>query len=588
MVTAPAGLPSATTDLEAAPAPMSRAYPGPTQGREAHRAIFTALSKGDWTESKARILALDNNDPVRAVALAELYTAKDSPRVDLVDLLALLNKSAWLPAADQLSRMAQKRGADILPDLPQTQKMVYLGATSRRQYVPSTRADLLAQGLVAQLIPYIKADDPAGAEALLATGEAGLSPDGIAEVRQRIAWSYYIENDDGNARRMAAYALQSGSSGDWATQAHWTTGLSAWRQNDPRAAAASFAQVAARANNDDMSAAGAYWAARAWMNAGEPARVEQLLRMASKREDTFYGMLARETLGITARQAHEAASGWSSIRNLPAVGAALALHDIGEDDLADQLIRRQAQIGGAAQYDQLVALSSTLNMPETQLWLGHHGPAGKKPDLFARFPMPKWRPDGGWRVDPALIYAHALQESGFRTSIVSPAGARGVMQVMPGTAAMMAGGRVSAQQLNNPSTNIEYGQRYLEMLRDDRATGGLLPKVMAAYNAGPLPVSRWNTQVRDGGDPLLFIESLPYYETRAYVNIVMRNYWVYQLQNRGKAEALTTMAQGGWPRFPKARASASAGGGSAGSTLASASSDDGSALTFSALASDAR
>ena len=82
------------------------------------------------------------------------------------------------------------------------------------------------------------------------------------------------------------------------------------------------------------------------------------------------------------------------------------------------------------------------------------------------------------------------------------------------------------------------------------ATGGLLPKIMAAYNAGPAPVERWNSEVRDGGDPLLFMESLPYYETRAYVNIVMRNYWMYQLRQSGRAEALTAMTQGKWPAFP--------------------------------------
>src|SRR3546814_4222915 len=105
--------------------------------------------------------------------------------------------------------------------------------------------------------------------------------------------------------------------------------------------------------------------------------------------------------------------------------------------------------------------------------------------------MPKWTPDGGWRVDKALVFAHALQESNFRASVVSPAGARGLMQVLPGTAKMMArqrGGIVDPAQLDNPSTNMEYGQRYLERLRDMSATGGLLPKVMAAYNAGPVPV----------------------------------------------------------------------------------------------------
>jgi soluble lytic murein transglycosylase-like protein len=190
-------------------------------------------------------------------------------------------------------------------------------------------------------------------------------------------------------------------------------------------------------------------------------------------------------------------------------------------------------------------------MPATQLWLAHNGPAGKQPDSFARFPAPDWRPDGGWRVDPALIYAHTLQESGFRSDVVSSAGARGLMQVLPGTGSDM--GLASPAQLFVPSTNMEYGQRYLENLRNMSATGGLLPKVMAAYNAGPLPVERWNSEVKDNGDPLLFIESLPYYETRAYVNIVMRNYWMYQIQAKGSAECLTGMAQGMWPTFPTAK-----------------------------------
>lgn len=560
----------AATTATATPAPF---IAGPTQGREAHRALFAAIRARNWTEAKARANALSSADPVRALALSEIYTAKDSPRAEMFDLLDLMAKAEWLPSAEQLGRMAQKRGAVTLPALPATQKLVWLGGASRREYLTPTRADSAAQALVARLQSYIKNDDPAGAEALLASGEPGLTPDGIAEARQRVAWSYYITNDDANARRMAQSALQSGSGGDWTTQAYWTIGLSAWRQNDPRTAAPAFHQVATRADNDDMAAAGAYWASRAYMNAGDPRRVEPLLRLAAARTDSFYGMLARETLGIAPNLARRGAAGYGGIAHLPTVRAALAMHDIGEDALAGELIRRQAELTGTAHYDQLIALAASLNLAETQLWLAHNGPAGKKPDLYARFPMPKWRPDGGWRVDPALIFAHALQESGFRPHVVSPAGARGVMQVMPGTAGDMAGGRVSAQDLNVPSTNMEYGQRYLEQLRDNSATGGLLPKVMAAYNAGPTPVARWNTQVRDGGDPLLFIESLPFYETRAYVNIVMRNYWVYQLQNRGTSDALVTMAQGRWPKFPGARAGVLAGGGPSGpaATLADAS-----------------
>ena len=520
-----------------------------------YNAIYAALAGQQWADAKAMILALDPQDPIRPVALSDLFVAKDSPRVELFDLLDLVNKSSWLPNADQLSRLAQKRGATILPTLPQVQKMVWLGSAPRREYVSATKTDLLAQALVGQISTFVKNDDPAGAEALLAGGEVGLTAEGLTEVRQRIAWAYYIESDDANARRMAARALETHVGSDWAVQAHWTTGLASWRQNDCAAAAPAFANVAAMAGNADMRAAGAYWAARAYMVCGQAEKVEPLLKAAARADETFYGLLSRETLGMPAGGAKVAsrfsAADWQQLKDSPNVRAAIALTAIGQTAKADQFVRHQARIGGAAQYDALLKLASALNLPATQLWLAHNGPAGKQPDSFARFPTPDWRPDGGWRVDPALIYAHTLQESGFRTDVVSSAGARGLMQVLPGTGNDM--GLASPAQLFVPSTNMEYGQRYLENLRNMSATGGLLPKVMAAYNAGPLPVERWNSEVKDNGDPLLFIESLPYYETRAYVNTVMRNYWMYQIQGKGSADCLTGMAQGMWPTFPTAK-----------------------------------
>ena len=77
-----------------------------------------------------------------------------------------------------------------------------------------------------------------------------------------------------------------------------------------------------------------------------------------------------------------------------------------------------------------------------------------------------------------------------------------------------------------------------------------LPKVMAAYNAGLTPITRWNTEIKDQGDPLLWIESVPYWETRGYVNIVLRNYWMYERQAGGPSESRMALAQGMWPMFP--------------------------------------
>ena len=547
-----------TTDtLPPASAALASASPlAVSDGDKArYRSIFVALRDQKWSDARAMIDALDAQDAMRPLALSELYLAKGSPRVELFDLLDLVNKAAWLPKADQLSRLAQKRGATILPTLPQVQKMVWLGAAPRREYVAAVKTDMLAQALAGQIQTYIKADNPIGAEALLASGEAGLTPEGLTEVRQRVAWAYYIESDDSNARRMAARALEARAGGDWSVQAHWTAGLAAWRQNDCRAAAPSFANVAALAGNNDMRAAGAYWASRAYMVCGEADKVQNYLKLASRSEETFYGLLARESLGLPLGAAPVAnrfgASEWQLLKDSPNARAAIALSSIGETGRAEELLRHQAKIGGTGHYDALIRLASALSLPETQLWLAHNGPAGKQPESFARFPAPNWQPDGGWRVDPALIYAHTLQESGFRSQVVSSAGARGLMQVRPGTGSDM--GLASADQLFVPSTNMEFGQRYLEALRDMSATGGLLPKVMAAYNAGPMPVERWNSEVKDKGDPLLFMESLPYYETRAYVNIVMRNYWMYQIQGKGSADCLTGMAQGLWPTFPTSK-----------------------------------
>src|SRR5690606_2557256 len=225
---------------------------------------------------------------------------------------------------------------------------------------------------------------------------AGLTPEGLTEVRQRVAWAYYIENDDSNARRMAAKALEARSGGDWTVQAHWTAGLAAWRQNDCTAAAPSFANVAALAGNADMRAAGAYWAARAYMVCGQPEKVENLLKVAARSDETFYGLLSRETLGLplggAAAGAHFGDAEWQQLSASPYARAAIVFASIGQSGKADEALRYQAKLGGAAQYDALLRLAGSLNLPATQLWLAHNGPAGKQPESFARFPVPDWKP----------------------------------------------------------------------------------------------------------------------------------------------------------------------------------------------------
>jgi soluble lytic murein transglycosylase len=526
----------------------------PTE-REQYRRIFAAIRSGDWASAAAGLDATGDG-PLHAAARAQLYTAKGSPVVSLEQLQTLLAAAPDLPQAEQLGRLALRRGATELPQLPQAQRLIWQDGQPRRARARSTSGDPAASALDAIVQPLIVDDRPSEAEAQLIAVQDQLSPAARTEFQQRIAWSYYITGRDADARRLSDMA-RSGS-GEWAMQGAWVSGLAAWRQGDCNAAADAFATVGARASDPELLAAGNYWAARADMMCGRPERVQARLRTAARLNETFYGLLSISALGVSDRGfsgLHNFRDAeWRKIADQRNVKTAIALAEIDEDALAGEFIRHQARLGGAREHEALIHLASDLNLASTQYWLAHNVPQGARVNTAARYPMPDWKPEGGWRVDRSLAFAHALQESSFRTEVVSPAGAVGLMQVRPGTAGDMArnrGAAFSQDQLRRPGSNLEYGQSYLEYLRGHYSTGGLLPKVIAAYNAGPAPVAEWNTRKMDGGDPLLYIESIPYWETRGYVPIVLRNYWMYEGRADQKdSPSRKALAEGQWPRFP--------------------------------------
>ena len=543
-------LPATASATEARPELETSARGVPAQlgpnARSRYQDVFTAIRDARWAEAQAKLDAMPEG-PLHNIARAELYLAKGSPKVDAAMLVALATKAPELPQARQLVALAKSRGVEALPSLPSAQELGWLGSAPRRGKVAGS--EVRGTMLAGKLVPLLKNDQPNEAEAILDANSATLAADTLTEWRQRIAWTYYLTGDDSAALRLAAKA--SAGSGDWAGQADWVAGLAAWRQRDFEAASRSFATAAQRLSDSEMVAAAHFWGARADMAGGHPERVDAKLRAAARNPENFYGLLALNRLGMNARPSDPALT--TQVSRLPNVRAALSLAEIGQNDLADELIRYQARIGNPRDHAALASVAGRLNLPATQLWLAHNGPAGAQASVTARYPNPRgWQPVGGWRVDRSLVFAHALQESQFRTNVTSPAGARGLMQVMPGTAAAMARrkGEAATGSLSDPSVNMEYGQTFMETLRDMGETGGLLPKVIAAYNAGPLPVSVWNARTRDNADPLLYIESIPYWETRSYVTIVLRNYWMYQIQNEEPTRSLAALSQGMWPRFP--------------------------------------
>ena len=518
-------------------------------------AVFAALKAGLWSDAAARIEALPDG-PAKAYARAELLTEKGTPRVEAAEpVSALLANAQWLPQAPQLAAIGQKLGATNLPAPSVPQRLIWLGAAPARERATSVKDDPVAAQLAPKILPLIKIDDPAGCEALLESDALRLSGAALTEWRQRIAWSYYLNGDDTNARRLAALARQG--EGEWRVQADWTVGLAAWRQRDYAAAAEAFATVAMRGSDSDILAGGHYWAARAFTAGGQPDKVQSRLRAAAHYAETFYGILAAQTLGLRQLPPHELdglSRNWTRLSAIPAIRAAKAMSEIGEHDRAAELLRHQAKIGQPQDHALLASLAARLNLADTQLYLAHNGPAGAKPGASSRYPTPNWSPNGGWRVDKSLVYAHALQESRFRTDVISPAGAHGVMQVLPGTAQLIARRRGEPTPdkalLLIPSINLDYGQARLEQVRDYGPTGGLLPKVIMGYNAGPGMLAEWNVRVKGGEDPLLFMESIPFWETRGYAVTVLRNYWMYQRNASQSAPSLKAMAQNMWPRFP--------------------------------------
>ena len=542
-----------TPSVSAAPAVESAQSLSPQLGpnaRALYAAVFADIDAGRWIDAGLKLDAMPVGS-LHVIARSAIYLGKNSPKIEGDRLSALIDQAPYLPDAPALARLARARGAEALPELPRAQALSSLGVSPRRTRTSSIEGDAAATALGTQLNQFIKDDRPADAEAMLAASIEPLSPEYRTEWQQRVSWSYFIVNDDANARRLASIA-QVGV-GPWAAQASWVVGLSAWRQHDWSAASAAFSQLAARSADPEMASAGHYWAARADMVRGRADLVQPHLRAAARATETFYGMLSQGAMGLPAKQDDPDQSAIARAVTLPNVRAAIALHEIDQDARAEELLRWQARIGVPSEHGSLIAIAGKLNLPATQLWLGQYGPAGSRTTIGGRYPMAGgWSPEGGWRVDRALILAHALQESGFRTTVVSAAGARGLMQVRQGTANDIARkrGAVFTGSLNSPATNMEYGQSYIEQLRDMAQTGGLLPKVIAAYNAGPAPLDRWNLNPAANRDPLLYIESIPYWETRGYVTTVLRNYWVYQQQAGDKVVSRTALIQGNWPRFP--------------------------------------
>ena len=335
-------------------------------------------------------------------------------------------------------------------------------------------------------------------------------------------------------------------------------GLSAWRRADYGAAAGHFERVAVGERASPWTiAAGAFWAARSHLFARRPDQVSSWLGFAADHFDTFYGLLARRILGLPMPFRWELTEGdeaaLRAVKGSPAGRQAAALIKSGQYERAEQELRAiAAQDRRDLAYGAMI-IAENAGMADFAFRLQRELlPYGIVFDSGA-YPVPRWRPEGGFSTDRALIYALMRQESNFNPQAVSPAGARGVMQLMPATARFIArtDGLLgdASSRLSRPETNIALGQKYLEMLLADDNVAGDLFRLAAAWNGGPGNLERWQRDPRAADDPLMFIEAIPSGETRAFIEHVLANLWIYRDRLGQPSPSLDALAAGRWPGY---------------------------------------
>lgn len=333
----------------------------------------------------------------------------------------------------------------------------------------------------------------------------------------------------------------------------FVSGLDAWKQGDMSTAEGIFAQSAAMQGiSNSERATGDFWAARAALRLQQPAKYLDWLHEASWNSTTFYGMLAARLLGQTTTPSSASAplteADIDAVDSLPDGHLAFELLQIGQTDEAEQALRAlwpqiqttpglghavMAVAARAGLVDLAVALASTDD--SSNEFAGVH------------LPMPSLHPQGGFSVNPALIYALTRTESGFDPDAVSAVGARGLMQLMPSTANLMRRTNGISGTITDPSANLAMGQAYLKYLATLPGINNNLLAILASYNAGPGAAAAWYGTLTKNSDPLLFIETIPNNQTRHFVHQVLADSWIYAEEIGMQPRSLNELAEGDFP-----------------------------------------
>jgi len=545
--------------------------------KELYRKIFSLQSRGEWDKADEKISRLSD---LRLLGYVTYHRYMHPRYITTRDELA-----GWLGAyghyavASDIYRLANRKFGTSGFKKPQSKKtlahqVIVDSAYVTRAYKGTKRRSNTQErdvrDLKRQISSLLSRDAPSAALTKLESAPAGKLMDHVEYdiLKADIAAAYFYLHLFDKAAPLAIAAVER--SGRNAPMAGWIAGLTAWLNKDYTKATEYFARTAeSQRSSRAMKASSSYWAARSALRAGNPRVAGIWLKVSSQYPRSFYGLIARQTLGIKTYQFD-----WSLPKQneaahvLPVLDSAtgrraIALLDSGQTALAtEELQTVQLQNSSSKLKEALFVLANLYDMPGLSMQLASSVKRAND-QLYdnALYPLSPWQPEGGFTVSPALAHAFIRQESRFHPHVESRSGAMGLMQLMPKTASYIAGKPASfftksegQDLLLDPSYNLTLGQDYIKRLTEYSQVGDNLLKLIASYNAGPGRLARWHSKMVEipafGDDPLMFLAMLPAAETRAFTEQVMANYWIYNLRLNGKTpESLRSVAAGKWPSY---------------------------------------
>jgi len=275
-----------------------------------------------------------------------------------------------------------------------------------------------------------------------------------------------------------------------------------------------------------------YWRARALEEQGNTMQATVLYTQLAQ-ERHYYGFMASAHVGALPHLAHESAvtnnQKKQKIVQTPATLRALEFYRLARFTSARRewhyllsiLPKSDITEAGILAYEWGVYDQAITSFARSGEW----------DDVERRFPLAFndafTQKSAAYDIDKAFAMAIARRESSFRADAVSPVGAAGLMQIMPGTAQYLAKQKVSRNTLFQVDDNVEYGVQYLRYLMDKLDNNPVL--VSASYNAGWRKVLEW-LPANESLPVDIWIENIPYRETRHYVKAVLAYQHIYEQQ----------------------------------------------------------